>query len=708
MPDHRGGIRAVLAIAVAACTVIAGMLGPASAADPSGVIKGRVTQAGSPVVGIFVETFDGPTKGFAITDADGRYEMTGLATGTYRVRFDDYEEKYGFPTEFYQHKPFREQAVPVQVTDGATTGGIDTDMVEGGAISGRVTGAGGVPLAGICVETRDFLRFRKTQSTVTDADGRYRIPALLQEQYLLRFLDCEQLHNVAGEYYDDQRTDVYAKPIEVPQGEEVTDIDAQLARYASIAGRVTAPGRTGLGCLVGAYDSDGNRLGLQTFVDTDGSYLLEQVYPGEGARVQFDCEASGGPVAKEWYADRQTSFSATPLSIPPGTALTGIDGVVGAPSSIGGRATDSAGDPLADVCVTTHQGGFGPLEQATTDADGRYQVDGLTAGDFEVRFRDCDPSTGRKLGTTWYGGGAAPESAETVPTVAGQTSGDVDAVLVTDDTAPDTVITGGPAEGAIVSDFPVTMSFAATVAEPDLTFECRLDGGGWFGCASPYHYIGLKPTNVFEVRATDAVGNTDPTPAKRTFVFDDGPPETRITAGPANGATVSGAVSYSFDGQPAFDTARLECRVDSGAWATCTSPRTVSGLADGSHSFAVRAIDAYGQVDLTPAARSFVVNAAACTAARRDLSTAQAALPAATRRQSSAQAALTQAARKVRSLKAAVKKAPKARKPALQRKLKAAVTRQKSASSALSSAKAGVSRARAAVSAAQRRVDQSC
>jgi hypothetical protein len=51
----------------------------------------------------------------------------------------------------------------------------------------------------------------------------------------------------------------------------------------------------------------------------------------------------------------------------------------------------------------------------------------------------------------------------------------------------------------------------------------------------------------------------------------------------------------------------FEC--DEGAgFSACTSPRTTGALADGPHDFLVRATDPVGNVDPTPASRSFTVD----------------------------------------------------------------------------------------------------
>ncbi len=117
-------------------------------------------------------------------------------------------------------------------------------------------------------------------------------------------------------------------------------------------------------------------------------------------------------------------------------------------------------------------------------------------------------------------------------------------------------------------------------------------------------------TFVVRVRATDAAGNVE-TPSSTAFTTDAVAPTTTIDSTPADPTSATGA-SFAFSSN---ETATFECRVDGAAsFTTCTSPETFSGLADGSHTFRVRAVDGAGNVDPTPAVFTWTVDTSAPSA----------------------------------------------------------------------------------------------
>lgn len=80
-------------------------------------------------------------------------------------------------------------------------------------------------------------------------------------------------------------------------------------------------------------------------------------------------------------------------------------------------------------------------------------------------------------------------------------------------------------------------------------------------------------------------------------------PTTSITSGPT-GTVTSDSAAFTLSSSSA--TATFECRLDNAAWAPCTARETLTGLANGSHTFSARARS--GQLaDDTPATRTWTV-----------------------------------------------------------------------------------------------------
>jgi hypothetical protein len=101
---------------------------------------------------------------------------------------------------------------------------------------------------------------------------------------------------------------------------------------------------------------------------------------------------------------------------------------------------------------------------------------------------------------------------------------------------------------------------------------------------------------------------TDPTRRPQVTLdlsADTTPPETTIDSGPS-GTISSGDASFTFSSSEPDST--FECRLDGAAYSACTSPKSYTNLSNGSHTFDVRATDRAGNVDATPASRTFTVD----------------------------------------------------------------------------------------------------
>ena len=158
-----------------------------------------------------------------------------------------------------------------------------------------------------------------------------------------------------------------------------------------------------------------------------------------------------------------------------------------------------------------------------------------------------------------------------------------------DTTPPTTEITVRP--GNPSNDGSPTFSF--TVSEGGSSFACKLDDGAFEPCISPKTYNAVAAgSHTFSVRATDAATNIG-SPETYSWTIDATAPTTSINQKPVNPSNES---SPSFAFTASESGGQFECRLDTGSFAPCVSAKSYTGLADGSHTFAVRSTDPAGNL----------------------------------------------------------------------------------------------------------------
>lgn len=168
----------------------------------------------------------------------------------------------------------------------------------------------------------------------------------------------------------------------------------------------------------------------------------------------FFCEPRLESHVGELYDDVTDIFEATPVQVPAGQVRGRIDLALATPSHITGRVTaDEGGAPLEGICVYPRtDSGFDWGGDATTDADGRYDIGGLSAGGFEVGFRDCTAPIDHVSET--YDDQVNHQLANRVGVGVASTAGDIDASLAVGGHVGGTVtddVTGQPVADAYVS-----------------------------------------------------------------------------------------------------------------------------------------------------------------------------------------------------------------------------------------------------------------
>jgi hypothetical protein len=133
--------------------------------------------------------------------------------------------------------------------------------------------------------------------------------------------------------------------------------------------------------------------------------------------------------------------------------------------------------------------------------------------------------------------------------------------------------------------------------EAGARIECSLDGRAFATCTSPVAYVVRPGPHTFRLRVTDTAGNRAPT-ARRVWKVDRTAPATTIVRGPKSGTSSRRATLYFHSSE---SNSRFRCSLDGRAFVLCKSPYRRSNLGPTTHTFRVRAIDAAGNADRTPA-----------------------------------------------------------------------------------------------------------
>ena len=340
----------------------------------------------------------------------------------------------GYVIEYYNDKHTWDLADTVDVSAGQTTPGIDFNLEAGGAISGHVFKADGVSVitdVTISVHADGVSSGSSSRGTwVSQTDGSYTISGLAPGTYKVQG-NNNRIGGYISEYYNNKRSWDQADIVTVVASQTTANIDFALKPGGAISGHVfEQDGVTPIaGAHLAAHGPDGR---WNYFADTspDGSYTIRGM---PSNTYQIKVEALGYTI--QWYNDRPTPGNADWVTVVVPDPTTGIDFKLKPGGAIAGRVFKADGvTPVNDadiqVCAEPTAPNLVGNCSWISQPSGSYTIPGLTPNvAYKVRANNnLAPGYVAK----YYNNKYSWDTADTVVTVAKQTTKDIDFALEPD------------------------------------------------------------------------------------------------------------------------------------------------------------------------------------------------------------------------------------------------------------------------------------
>jgi hypothetical protein len=285
----------------------------------------------------------------------GTYTLSNLSTGEYRVLFSDSRGFYG---DQWSHGKFSwATSIPVEVTAGVTRSNVNAELwtksaVTGTTITGKVSPVGGGSLnarSGVYVSAINSDGGYVSTAFVNTATGQYTVGKLGTGNYRLQFRDTSGVY--LDEYFNDKATLATATSVAVTAGVTTANTDIELTLAGTISGTVSSAGGGSLDgsarVYVYAYSRDGRLLSQGPIDMATGAYTAGNLDTGD-YRLYFVDYSNA--YASEYYNDKETLETATPVAVTVGVATREIDTVLEvAPPA---KPTAVAGNGQATVSVS--------------------------------------------------------------------------------------------------------------------------------------------------------------------------------------------------------------------------------------------------------------------------------------------------------------------------------------------------------------------
>ena len=403
-----------------------------------GVITGRITDAdGAPVIEEQVQLNPvgqpGPMRSSMMfnpfmmqTDDRGIYRIYGIPPGNYNVSVGVSKEggfgSYGgargyFALTYYPSVTEQAKATAIEVKEGSEASNIDITLgrkEKTYVATGRVVDENGQPVPNISIGYSPLTKEGRTGGFMTgmpsDTQGRFRFEGLLPGRYVAALWN-----------YGNNSSDGYSNPTQFEVlDSDVSGLEIKMKQGATLSGVAVIEGTTDRSVLsqlnqvwvVASPLGDRSRMMMPDFSRTkvapDGTFTIKGLHPGK-----FNLYLSSFPPVPGFKLSRveHDGVAQKEFEITQGAQITGVRLVIqyGSGSIRGVVKTD--GDALPDVrrmslglrplTTDTTANPQGPVVQVdqmgryTIDSRGRFLIEGLTTGEYEV-ILSISPNDGER------------------------------------------------------------------------------------------------------------------------------------------------------------------------------------------------------------------------------------------------------------------------------------------------------------------------
>lgn len=297
--------RTVLAAALAGIAVATTAAGPAFADDPTGSLSGvvrdtRGAAVADAVISVYLDPSSDPVQELE-ADAHGRFRVTGLKAGSYRIQIGMQgwsEWAPGRITDAGQARHYRVTANHNTVADSVVT--------AAGIITGRFLGPDGAPAANAGVYVTD-VNTGSENGGITAADGTYRVRVQPNQTFVVSYAVGSLIEYVPHIFDPAQATKFFVR-----SGQTVR-VDDRAVAVSGMSGRLTdAAGAPAGGVYVSFINVD-TTVESQTNTLADGTYDFSGLLVPGRYKVEFT--ASG----RSQYAHQKLDYdSADIITLTPG------------------------------------------------------------------------------------------------------------------------------------------------------------------------------------------------------------------------------------------------------------------------------------------------------------------------------------------------------------------------------------------------------